>query len=515
MQGRGGSGRSAIWHITILTAALSPVLQAGETVSFCSGPDERYRSPLYQVSSPDGGPAFVYCRENGWKRVPDKDGGDWPCPVMSADNHWVSLAASGEVSLTVRATGVKPATVELLPERPGNTATVAADGSVRVTLKLAADHPGYYFVRINGEYGNKHPLFIFADPPETDVPKKGPGVHFFGPGVHDIGPHYAVKEGETVYLAPGAVVRGTITASGANVRICGRGILSGELLQEEWIRHKRGFVAKPKDARGDGDGWLPMIFSDDRKADHRGSTTVEGITIIDAPQYHILLIGERFTVRNVKLLSWNYSTDGISGGPGLVEHCFFKVNDDVFTLYTPDKTLRNLVIWKQMNSAVFQLGYGYGWEGKNILAEKIDIIRDETETQCAARGIIGLTASHGCAFSNVRFQDIRVYGDTLNLLAIDNLDHDTRETRKGKDVRLREVDLTLRRVTITGTERGRWHTPFMDRQGQPMRSRLRTVAPGRIKVLFDDVSINGVHLKSERDFPNGLETQGDVELTFR
>ena len=108
-----------------------------------------------------------------------------------------------------------------------------------------------------------------------------------------------------------------------------------------------------------------------------------------------------------------------------------------------------------------------------------------------------------------------MYGDMLNLLAIDNLDHDTRESRKGKDVRLREVDLTLRRVTVAGTERGSWWTPFMDRKGQPMRSRLRTAAPGRIKVLFDDVSINGVHLKSEQDFPNGLETQGDVRLEFR
>jgi hypothetical protein len=502
-------------RVAILSVALTTAAQAGETISCCPGPDERYRSPRYQVSSADGDPAFVYYRENGWKQVPDKDGGNWECKVMSADNHWVSLAASGEVSLTIRATGVKPATVELLPERPGNSAKLAADGSVRVTLKLAADHPGYYFVRINGEYGNKHPLFIFADPPEADVPAKGPGVHFFGPGVHDIGPSYAVKEGETVYLSPGAVVRGTINASGANVRICGRGILSGELLQEEWIRHKRGFAAQPKNDRGDGGGWLPMILNDDRRADHRGSTTVEGITIIDAPNYHILLIGERFAVRNVKLLSWNYSTDGISGGPGLVEHCFFKVNDDVFTLYTPDKTLRNLVIWKQMNAAVFQLGYGYEWEGKNILAETIDIIRDETETQCAARGIIGLTASHGCAFSDVCFQDIKVYGDTLNLLAIDNLDHDTNESRKGKGVRLREVDLTLRRVTVTGTERGRWWTPFMDPQGQPMRSRLRTVAPGRIKVLFDDVSIDGVRLRSGKDFPNGLETQGDVDLTFR
>jgi hypothetical protein len=118
----------------------------------------------------------------------------------------------------------------------------------------------------------------------------------------------------------------------------------------------------------------------------------------------------------------------------------------------------------------------------------------------------------------VCFKDIKIHGDTLNLLAIDNLDQDTPWSAKIKDVTLREIDLALERVTVTGTERGRWWGPFLDRndrQDQPMRSRLRTAAPGTIRVLFDDVSINGVRLRSEKDFPNGLETQGDVRLGFR
>lgn len=66
---------AAIWRITILVAARASSVQADETVSFCPGPDERYRSPLYEVRSADGEPAFVYHHENGWKKVPDKDGG--------------------------------------------------------------------------------------------------------------------------------------------------------------------------------------------------------------------------------------------------------------------------------------------------------------------------------------------------------------------------------------------------------------------------------------------------------
>lgn len=70
-------------------------------------------------------------------------------------------------------------------------------------------------------------------------------------------------------------------------------------------------------------------------------------------------------------------------------------------------------------------------------------------------------------------------------------------------------------MTVTGTEQGNWWEPFMDRQGSPMRSRVRTANPGKIRARFDDVSIGGVRLQSERDFPNGLEIQGDVNLTFR
>ena len=40
-------------------------------VRLCPGPDERYRSPFYQVEVDGAGPAFVYHHENGWKKVPD------------------------------------------------------------------------------------------------------------------------------------------------------------------------------------------------------------------------------------------------------------------------------------------------------------------------------------------------------------------------------------------------------------------------------------------------------------
>jgi hypothetical protein len=497
----------------LLIAARSSV--TASDITLCSGPDERYRSTLYQVDVEDAGPAFVYYSKNGWGKVPDEKGGNWEYQeAMSADNHWVAMSTSGRVNLTIRTIGITANKVELLPERPGNTIAIAPDGAVQVKISPANKQADYYFVRINGDHGNRHPLFVFVDPPETDIPQAGPGVHFFGPGVHDIGTGFRVKKGETVYIAAGALVRGTIRSRGSGITVRGRGILSGELMQEEWIRHKRGFIKKPKDAIGKENAYsLPMISVRGNLFD--GVTMVEGITIIDAPSYNLHLLDRKSKVKNVKLLSWNYSTDGVGvAGGGLVENCFFKVQDDVFTMYSSDLTFRNMVIWKQHNAAVFQLGYGYSKMVKDCLVEHVDIIRDETKMQSAAYGIISLTASKGCSFKNMRFQDIKVYGNTLNLLAIDNLDQDTLWAAKVKNVELRNVELDLNRVTITGTERGDWWLP-VDRRGKPMRSRLRTSDSGGIRVKFENVSINGKKLLSPKDFPNGLETAGDVRLIFQ
>ena len=112
------------------------------------------------------------------------------------------------------------------------------------------------------------------------------------------------------------------------------------------------------------------------------------------------------------------------------------------------------------------------------------------------------------------FQDIKVYGDTLNLLGIDNLDIDNEWSLKKKNVTLREIELELNRVTVTGTERGSWWKPAEFR-GQPMRSRLRTAGTGSIKVLLSEVSINGKRVRSIEDFPNGVETMGNVKITFK
>ena len=80
--------------------------------------------------------------------------------------------------------------------------------------------------------GKKGPLLLFANPLETDVPKADdPTVLYYGPGTHQVGA-IILGDGQTLYLAGGAVVKGAVIARGSNIRICGRGILDGS--DYEW-----------------------------------------------------------------------------------------------------------------------------------------------------------------------------------------------------------------------------------------------------------------------------------------
>src|SRR5690606_29641285 len=70
------------------------------------------------------------------------------------------------------------------------------------------------------------PLAILATPPETNVPSAtDANVLYFGPGVTHAGV-IRPRSGQTIYLAPGALVKGRVEAKNVSkVSIRGRGVL--------------------------------------------------------------------------------------------------------------------------------------------------------------------------------------------------------------------------------------------------------------------------------------------------
>lgn len=240
-----------------------------------------------------------------------------------------------------------------------------------------------------------HPLLIFADPSETNVPSRNaPNVVWFGPGVHELpGGRLELQAAQAVYLAGGAFVRGRIVGHNANgVRILGRGVLSGDRLPHT-------------DATGKKSEHFVVLRGDD--------VVVDGPTFADSPHFNLTIAGQRAVVRNVKTISWWFSTDGVQAGRrSLIEDCFFKVNDDALKLYHSDTTVRRCVIWQMENGAPFQISWNMPGRNAGFRVSDCDVIRvehswnnDNEAVFCAIHGGSGHMSDY--LFENIRIENAR------------------------------------------------------------------------------------------------------------
>jgi polygalacturonase len=208
------------------------------------------------------------------------------------------------------------------------------------------------------------------------------------------------RPGTRIYLAPGAMVHGAIAAEGIDdIHIYGRGILDGS-----WLLHE----ADPGEARS-GAIWI---------TGGKG-IRVEGITVIDAPMWQIVLnYDEDVVVRNINLLGYVVNADGIhvSGTKrALIQGCFVRSCDDLIVAYhygkTQDITVDNCVFLND-DAHVFLFGLGET-EGAHI--EKITIKNCHILSQQEApwepyrfSGVFKFWAHGGNMIENVQISDIHI-----------------------------------------------------------------------------------------------------------
>ncbi len=212
---------------------------------------------------------------------------------------------SGPVRIDIRSQ--RP--VESVAIRPHSLGISPAVQGNRISFQLQRPRP--VVVLVNGSHGALH---LFPNPPETAPPHPGtPGVHYFGPGVHHPG-IVTLADNESVYLAPGAVVYGSIHAKpgSAHLRIFGRGILD----QAPFPRGKAGGAVRLNDCR---------------------DVRIEGVIMRDPDVWCCSLFGCRdVTIRNVKLIGlWRYNADGIdvcNSSNVRVQDCFVRSFDDSIVL---------------------------------------------------------------------------------------------------------------------------------------------------------------------------------------
>jgi hypothetical protein len=265
-------------------------------------------------------------------------------------------------------------------------------------IRFDLDGPRQLVVEVNGPH---HALHLFASPPEANVPAPDtPGVHYFGPGVHRPG-YLTLQSNESVYLAPGAVVYGSLHASGAsNLRISGRGIIDVSPFE-----------------RGKGGGAIGL--SDCR------DVTIEGVVMRDPDVWCCSLFGcSNVRIEDVKLVGlWRYNADGIDicNSQGVtVRNSFVRAFDDAIVLKGlksarnsfDDRPVRNVrvsgcTIWCDWGRALEIGAETCAPEFADIQFTDCDIVRTTH---------IAMDIQHGdrALVHDVRFEDIRVEMDDPN-----------------------------------------------------------------------------------------------------
>lgn len=403
------------------------------------GPPGIHGSEQYRVDVTQEGrtwSSFVYAVNAQWKSN------------RSKDTAWTTFSFDGRVTVQVTKLQGAFSRCRVLPSSRGIAPRIKGN-----CVSFDLERPAKLAVEFDESI--EHPLLIFADPPEQEVPRRDdPGVVWFAPGLHELAEPLEAKAGQTIYLAGGAYVKGRITGQEASkVRIVGRGILSGEHLPKggAHLLHLHGW--KTRDA------------------------LIEGVTLVDSPHYNIVAEGFQNTVRNVKLISWWFSSDGVdAGGRGCVEDCFFKVNDDAIKLYFSGTSVRGCVIWQLENGAPFQISWNMPSDQRGFRVSDCDVIRVEHHWQNDNEAVF--CAIHGgtARMSDYRFENIRIENARWRLVSLITKPN---EFAAGVTQPGSIANITFSNITADG--------PF------ELPSRLRGFnAQSRIEgVTFDNVRVNG------------------------
>jgi hypothetical protein len=311
----------------------------------------------------------------------------WPGYQRPLDQTELAGFAYWDMSAPVKVAIQSKRPVHSVVVRPLSLGIKPAVAGDRITFEVKK--PGTVVVEVNGTL---HALHLFANAPQKDAPAvDAAGIQYFGPGVHHAGQIH-MESNQSVYIAAGAVVYGSIQATGAtNIRIFGRGIID----------------VSPY-PRGEGNGAIRL--SDCSKV------SIEGVIMRDPDVWCCSLFGCRnVDIANVKLIGlWRYNSDGIdicNSQDVTVRNCFVRSYDDSIVLkglkgdYN-DRPVQHVVatgcvIWNDWGRAL-EIGAETSTpEISDVLFKDCDIIHTTH---------IAMDIQHGdrATIHDIRYDDIRV-----------------------------------------------------------------------------------------------------------
>lgn len=411
-------------------------------------------------------------------------GGQWqPVPVylvqvaqtrqgdhVPVNSSMATLDFSGRVQIEVTSSRpvvsarVRPLSYDIQPSVHGRVIT------------FTLDRPRNLSVEVNGDiFGN---LQLFANPVEKTRPSPiDPDVIYFGPGLHVLPKKkkwhvLEVPSGKTVYLAGGAVVRGSLSCEKVHdVRILGHGMLE--------------------------------------PGDHGGGVRISHSQHVEVSD--IILQGcftggsQDVRIHNVKCITHGKYGDGmdvICSSRVTIDGVFNRDSDDCVAVYaarggytggSKDITVRNSTLWADVAHPILVGTHGNTKQPEsieNLTFRNLDIL-DQAEGQLDYQGCLALNAGDSNLIRNVLFDNIRIddirQGQILNLRVFYNRKYNTSPGRGIENV-------TFRNITYTGT-----HAEVSQIIGYDDSRMVKNVR-------FENLVINGTHISDHMKKPGWYKT---------
>ncbi|MBR2432272.1 MAG: hypothetical protein IKB23_05080 [Clostridia bacterium] len=257
----------------------------------------------------------------------------WPGKQRPLDQteeaYFVSFDISEKTTLCV---DIKGAEIEKYALRPLQFNVPCRQDGNRLVIEI--EKPMNFTVEINGYHNALH---VFANPKDDFIPDEN--TLYFGPGEHDAGLIFP-KENQTVYIAEGATVYGSIYIYRQNnVTVRGRGILDTSKFKrgDEYKINEEPRSTLKKLGLTDYDTTRASCFT----AYGCHNLKVEGVIFRDASCWTFTTRNgcKNVEIDNIKIIGqWRYNTDGVdlcTTYGAVLKNSFIRSFDDCIVVRAP------------------------------------------------------------------------------------------------------------------------------------------------------------------------------------
>jgi len=295
----------------------------------------------------------------------------------AASYDYVSVETTAPITLSITSAeagfwdhgvDVQPWRLDLRPVRKGNTIQLR----LKDPVKLSISRPGDFL-------NHARMLFIFVSRPAAPPTKAAaaqPSFHFIDAGIHrgSLNP----KNGETYYLAPGAVVFGSLNLWNVHdVNVLGRGVI----------------VYNGPQNPSDDDGWMQKPDWHCIGAMNAHHIHISGLTCLVRSRTWSIQMKDStdFDYDDLRVIGGNPGNanqdgmDWLGGGNTNVRDSFFRTSDDVFAIQgnwdgyghdnmiIPGHDVANIVVDHSVLSTSISNIFRSGWPEKNFNSHNVTL----------------------------------------------------------------------------------------------------------------------------------------------